>query len=274
MSWDAASVLAEVEDNLFDLFGAIGALPGGAIESAAAHVRYATGIVSPMFNAVGRARVGDDPDPSIVETVAWFAGREVPAWFWWTGPQTEPADLGDRLEAHGLIPFERGWVGMARRLDVLPATRPASGLRVEPVADMVGMARWATTFCAAFGVPAFAGEAWVEAARRGGVGTVPWRHATAVLDGVPVGVGLWYAGPRSAGIYGLATAPEARGRGVGAALTAWSLQEARERGYRLAVLHATPEGHGLYRRLGFDDVCAIDRFLWLRDDLRAALAGG
>jgi predicted N-acetyltransferase YhbS len=58
-----------------------------------------------------------------------------------------------------------------------------------------------------------------------------------------------------AGVYPVSTLPEARGRGIGAAMTAFPLLKARARGYRVGVLQATATGLPAYRRLGFREVC-------------------
>ena len=53
--------------------------------------------------------------------------------------------------------------------------------------------------------------------------------------------------------------PEATSR---TALTRAALEGARALGHRTAVLGASMLGHGVYRRLGFEDVCAIDVYEW------------
>lgn len=52
----------------------------------------------------------------------------------------------------------------------------------------------------------------------------------------------------------LATHPDARGRGVGAALTRFAIEQAEARGDRAVVLNSGPDmlgAHALYRKLGF-----------------------
>jgi predicted GNAT family acetyltransferase len=56
------------------------------------------------------------------------------------------------------------------------------------------------------------------------------------------------------GIFNVATPVEQRGRGYGAAVTAHAVRDAFDAGSRLAVLQSSASGHGVYRRLGFEDV--------------------
>jgi len=41
-----------------------------------------------------------------------------------------------------------------------------------------------------------------------------------------------------------------------------AMHEARARGYRMAILHSSALGVGIYRALGFRDVCAIGQHVW------------
>jgi ribosomal protein S18 acetylase RimI-like enzyme len=56
------------------------------------------------------------------------------------------------------------------------------------------------------------------------------------------------------GIFNLGTLPDARRRGVGTALTALALHEARERGCTTTSLQSTPIAEGVYASLGFADL--------------------
>ena len=52
--------------------------------------------------------------------------------------------------------------------------------------------------------------------------------------------------------------------GIGAAITHAAMQTARERGYEVAVLHATEMGLPTYLRLGFRELNKIPLYLYER----------
>lgn len=245
-----ATLTAAIENNLFALFRAMGRLPGATLEESDEMIRFSTGLESPMFNGVARTRV-KTVSPRILDR----------PFFWWTGPQSAPADIDDRLVAAGLRPAGRDSPGMAVALaDVDEEQARPEGVAVEPVESESALELWGRIFWAAHDLPPSAADSWLEAARRLRFRDLPWRHWVATLDGEPAGIGLSYIGGGVIGLYGIGTLHAARRRGVGSALTLVPMLAAREEGVRAAILHATPEGERLYLGLGFDEYCRISRF--------------
>jgi len=79
-------------------------------------------------------------------------------------------------------------------------------------------------------------------------------HALALLEAVPVGAGRFYVlEPGVVQIGRMAVLPVARGTGIGKALLAALLGEARRLGYGEARLHAQVHAAGFYRDAGFGD---------------------
>ncbi|MFL5736041.1 MAG: GNAT family N-acetyltransferase [Actinomycetota bacterium] len=81
------------------------------------------------------------------------------------------------------------------------------------------------------------------------------------LDGRPVASALAMEIDGSVGLFGVATLPDARGRGIGTAITAAAVDRVRDR-CDLAWLQASEDGGRVYRRMGFSTVGDWD--VWLR----------
>lgn len=79
----------------------------------------------------------------------------------------------------------------------------------------------------------------------------PMRYFVGYQDGRPVACAAAYVGESEVGVYMVATLPEARGKGYGAAITAATLAVVPE---LPAVLQASDLGQPVYRTLGFEDI--------------------
>lgn len=182
---------------------------------------------------------------------------------WHVGPSMRPPDLGERLARHGFT-YGGDDIGMAVDLDALPDRVEApAGLTVARVEDAAALAAWTRTLGMGFGE----GEreaTWVGAvyARIGLGDDVPWRHYTGLLDGLPVATSSLFLGAGVAGLYFVFTVPEARGQGIGAALSLAPLLEARALGFHVGVLGASTMGYPVYRRLGFREHCRMALYEW------------
>jgi hypothetical protein len=247
-----ASLTTAIEDNLFELFRAIGRLPGGELEENDELIWFRTGLPSQFFNGVARTR-----GVAVTGVVERFSEP----FSWWTGPQSSPRDLDDRLVSAGLTTIERDAPGMAMPLAEIDQERafPPS-VEVAPVADEAGIELWGRLFSEAHAIPRSAGRSWVDAARRLRFADLPWTYWIASLDGDPAGIGLSYLGAGVVGIYGIGTLESARRRGVGSALTLVPMLAAHEAGYAAAILQSTPDGALVYPRLGFRTYCTVSRF--------------
>jgi GNAT superfamily N-acetyltransferase len=83
------------------------------------------------------------------------------------------------------------------------------------------------------------------------------------LDGRTVATNMLFCGGGVASVYAVATVEDARGKGIGGAITLAPLLEARSQGYRHAVLFSTEMGVRPYERIGFRTTQArINRYLW------------
>jgi ribosomal protein S18 acetylase RimI-like enzyme len=253
------------EANLYEFLTALAHHPGADLARLPELTRYSdTAIISPMFNGViGAEMSADRADALIQHTIDYFTARQRPMAFWWVGPSSQPADLGARLLAHGLVEFEIDAPAMAADLHALPEIEATpAGFTIDIVRDARSAQEWGDTFNAIYGTPQFAGQAWVDAAGRFGYDGAPFRLYLGRLHGRPVATNMLAYGAGAAGVLGVGTLPEARGQGIGAAITLQPYLDARASGYHTGVLFATEQGLAVYRRLGFSEVGAISRYLW------------
>jgi GNAT superfamily N-acetyltransferase len=264
LDYSSEAILAQaIEDNAAEFLLALGRAAGSE-ERHDPQLRWTIG-GSPIdyHNCVVYANLLPEAvDAAIRASVERFRAYGVPG-SWHVGPSMRPATIGARLVAHGFS-FAGPEPGMAADLHALPDDLAASApLAIERVADARALDAWTDTLGVGFGEGELEAR-WVGAMyQRIGLGDDrPWRHYLAHLDGAPVATASLFLGAGVAGIYFVFTVPEARRRGIGAAVTLAALRDARGLGYRIGVLGASEMGYSVYRRLGFREYCTIGIYEW------------
>lgn len=222
--------------------------------------RWYAPLPHPWFNGVLSSNPPmDDADPFIVETIKYFRGKGVNTFTWWMEPHLKPADWEPDLSKHGFR-FSDDTPGMAVDLHRLnDAIQPVDGFEIHGVDDEESMHTWANVFVDGYGWPSawesIAFNLWMQLGL-----DLPIRNYLGSLNGEPACTSTVFYGGGAVGIYCVATLPAARGKGLGAAITLQPLQEAREMGYRIAVLQSSELGFNVYQRLGFRHLCQIENF--------------
>lgn len=226
-------------------------------------VRFLTGVPHSVLNGVLRARLSAaEADTRIVESRKRFESRGLPM-TWWCGPSAQPPDLAARLDALEL-PRRFAMPGMAIDLAADPDSPLPPGTTLEEVEEARALARWRQPFEAGFQLPAPVVSAFVQAAAQIGFGAgSPARHFLATQNGAPVACASIILAAGVAGIYNVATVPEARRQGLAAAVVQDCLRTARGSGYRIGILHSSTMGYRVYERLGFREYCKIGVHLWM-----------
>jgi len=257
-----SALIDAIEENLYAMLAAWGHTPGAELVQDPAAMRYTTGIAFPAFNGVARAHLAEDTIENELDALlAFFRERSLPS-LWWLGPSATPETLGDRLRARGLVRTEDA-IGMALPFDDLAAPPAVPGLDIRRASDATAMAQWTEIVADCFDLPHDILLACAELFATMGDDRSS-RAYVGLLDGVPVGVSALYGEGDVAGIHWVGTLPAARGRGIGTAMTWAVVDDARALGYRLAVLHASQMGLGVYRRLGFTPHCTFEHYVCWR----------
>ena len=182
---------------------------------------------------------------------------------WWLGPSGRPPDIRERLLAADLVEPRDG-VG---RLIAVALTEDPQGTppgvevrRVETYEDFVASreVQWD-----AFDTRAErreAGRKRMRADYEGSIASGVPVGFLATLDGRPAGSAISIPSSRGVLLIAGAVAPWARGRGLYRALVRARWDDAVERGTPALVSHANPAtSYPILRRLGFEDVCEIQR---------------
>ncbi|UTX52489.1 GNAT family N-acetyltransferase [Leucobacter aridicollis] len=86
-------------------------------------------------------------------------------------------------------------------------------------------------------------------------------HLLAEVDGVAVGCGAAVVAGSTLAVEHIVTAASHRRRGIGSQLTEAALTLGREYGAKNAILTASPDGAGIYERLGFERREPVRRFI-------------
>jgi GNAT superfamily N-acetyltransferase len=258
--FDAAAIVPAIECTLVSHTIAYVRTGGGMVHDEGHLTWVECDVPLGAFNGVlSTALPETDVDAAITLICAHFRARRMPM-LWWVGPAARPDDLGARLVTHGLSPAGSDR-GMALDLCTFEDAPFPSHLTVERVRDGETMAVWLRTFAGGFEMSA----ALLSAYARVVMGAPPERHPAgrfylARLDGEPAGTAGLFCDAGVANIVQVCTVPSARRRGVGEAATRAALHDARQMGYRIAVLRASEEGFLLYRRMGFVPVCTVEAY--------------
>lgn len=254
------ALIQAIEANQIGTFADLGRSPQVTLHESRELLWFVVGIPSANFNRVLRAQFkSKDVETKIEQALDLFRSRNLPM-SWHTGPSTRPPDLGQRLLDQGLT-YLGDEPGMAVDLRVLDDLFPPPGLRIEQASTPEDIRTWCRVFTRAFGISEWVGDAMAEI--EASLGQHPCRRLyLGRLGGKPVATALLFLGAGVAGLYAVGTLPEARQLGIGTTMTLLPLLEARTLGYRIGVLHASPAGLGIYRRLGFQTYCELGRYVW------------
>lgn len=245
--------------NFIDFYARLGAALGAQTEPGDCFSRVIGEVPHPYFNFVHSFETrtcGGDLDVAVNRALAAFRSRNCPM-MWIVFPALDPESdrLIAQLSAAGLELFADR-PGMAIDLTAfMPALAAPADLSIERVTDGDVMREWVDVQAQCDdGVVVWIKEVRVRyACLRGFDPDSPQQIYLGRYCGKPVGCSILHLAAGVAGIYQVATLPEARRHGIGRAMTVHALLEGRERGFRAAALHASAMGINTYRSIGFRD---------------------
>ncbi|PKB82944.1 MAG: hypothetical protein BZY88_03390 [SAR202 cluster bacterium Io17-Chloro-G9] len=216
-----------------------------------------------IFNLVLKAEnAAAEPGPVIDAAISRASSRRVPMG-WWVGPSDPTPGMGSLLEARRFS-HAATVTGMAVDLLTLDATvSMPPGFTINEVTNPDDLETWCRIMTDVSEFPGFAKTAWLEMYQEIGIIDNPqWRLYIGAQDDTAVSTSALFLGAGVAGIHGVTTLPEFRGRGIGQAMTHKPLLDARSRGYRVGVLYSSEMAVNIYRRLGFQEFGQGNIYVW------------
>lgn len=254
------ALVAAIRANMSDLFRYMGrSMPEIFFENEK-FARWYTPVQHPWFNGVVSSGPFEEMDEAfIMDTIQFFRDKHVKTFTWWMEPHLKPSDLEPVLSKHG-FGFDNDTPGMAVDLQALnESAGVVDGLEIRVVTDEESLRAWINVFINGYGLPSDWESDAFELWKQMGF-DLPIRNYIGYLNGKPVSTSMLFNGGGAAGIWSVSTLREARGRGIGAALTLKPLQDARAMEYRVGVLQSSDMGFNIYKKLGFRHLCQIENF--------------
>ncbi len=226
-----------------------------------------SGLRSDTFNVViddAPAQASEPADEAAVAEIArGFTRRGLPA-AWWTLDGATPAARVATLAEHGFVADEHG-VGMLRAFDqaggasALPAVAYPAGFTLRQAVRADDVARFAALVGALFVPPDRCVNLFYQRVAALGLDAdVPLRLYLGELDGIEVCTVAACVVDGVAHLFDVSTRADLRRRGLAQAMLHAVLSHERARScIERAALQAAPDALGVYRRLGFVDVCGF-----------------
>lgn len=240
-----------MEADTFSFWEEFARRPGGEIGRAGGSTWYRTGVAHANYNGVLGA--GCDVDEMLARVRSWGLPAR------WLISTASAGTIEDRFKAHGLVMTDE-YPAMIAPVADLPAPE-LDGMTVETAETDSQYREWSDAICDGFGL---AGESatGVAAAHEW-----PCRHERDRIymllrrEGTVVATALLHTSCGVAGVYGIAVRRAYRRQGLGALATLVTVRAGAECGATMAMLQATKDGFPVYKRLGFQTICAFRSWL-------------
>lgn len=239
--------LVESSRRLFELDS------GAAVEADGGWL-FGAGTASHPVISNAAFRVDDELDPDeLIERARDFFGARGRGFAVWARAETEEdRDLVAALERGGLQKvYAMPEMVLVKRPEPCPPPGEVELRRVASSGDAEGFWEVAADAYATNGFPE---EVLSHYDRHDGLWADEVAAFIALLDGRPASIAMTIVNHGVAGVYWVGTRQDARGRGLGPALTTAAVEAGFEMGPGLVSLQASPLGRPIYERMGFEAI--------------------
>ena len=221
----------------------------------------------PFFSGIASTNLDANDVDGQVDAVIEVLRKKACPFRWWVTPSTRPEGLASVLRSRGLRHAYDAPGMIADLTSVALDTPLPRDITMRQLTNADELGPWLDVFMTVFSRPEHEREIWRDAYVRCGFGeAAPWQHFVAFDGDAPLATTSILVDGDLAGVYYVATLPEARGRGIGSAVTRAAMRYARDIGATHAALQSSESGFGVYRALGFVQHCIVSAYEWRPED--------
>jgi ribosomal protein S18 acetylase RimI-like enzyme len=238
-------------------------VPGPIIYESDELTGFTTGLNSPMANMILETHATDETVGQVVHSVLVGQQKQGLPLMWWTSPSSRPESLGATLVSlGGLLTVDTpGMAAVFATENTTQTVLPGFEIREVGPDDQE---LWEDTCLGVFNMskefgPLFGPPLTDRSQRK----DMPMVKFLGLLDGVAVATSSYSVVDNILGIFCVATAEAARGKGIGAEMTKAAMIAGQELGCDYAILQASPLGFSVYEKLGFKAYGSFQRYLFL-----------
>ena len=205
------------------------------------------------FNSVFNARFNGNAKQKIDSAKDFFRRRGRRSFTWHITPSSQPENLSDLILAQG-GEFLESMPYLAVHLEDVPRATPLpTNFDWKPVRAHEMLAAWIFVYCHARGYAESADRLFKVFSDLDLTESSPLQLILGYLGDEPIATYSIFMDGEMAGFYSLSTLPEARGHGIGTAISVAAADLATEYGCRTAMLLSEHPSRNICKRLGFAD---------------------
>jgi GNAT superfamily N-acetyltransferase len=203
----------------------------------------------------------DYVDERIDATLDLFREHQVREVGWRIGPTSNPPDLANHLEIHGLSHKATTNCMIMQVTETFIAAAQNANIEVREVLTTDELLLKCTIEKIGFDATEHMAQNYYQTYLKSGFGPdASWHHYIGWQDGQALAVAAVLLHQGVAGVYGVTTLPMARHKGIATMMMYHTLREIARFGYALVTLSPTEMSDALYRRLGFQDYCQLHHY--------------
>ncbi len=237
--------------------------PGMSVLETSQFSRIDSGLPSDTFNVSVLRETSPGAIPVLLQpTVGYFSDQKFPMALW-VFESSNYMQITQELAAHGLPEGEINVAMYADLQQLTPDIADIPGFKIKLVTAPEELGAFASVLAELFEPLDEAKQVRkyykTIASYYKGIGSRLQFYIGAHNQAV-VSTGALFFNADFVGIYDIATRDDQRGQGFGTFMFHWLVNEAKRQGAKQAVLQASPDGLGIYKRAGFREVGTVGVF--------------